>query len=165
MSTFTWNNLTVTVGEVSRAVAIACARHFDLVLPICKTYDEAVFEAQWLLVEYAPVIIKHHSKEPDTVSVWSKGEREFDIDGDDYYKTVKIAQPLTREIFDSLPMSLSRKWITAAVTSNNWWVDDLLKIIGLASIPPLLKTSEPKSESGPSNVPATLSPATKTTGA
>lgn len=145
MTTFVWREiLSVSVGEMSRTAAIDCCREFDLITEIYTNYAEQVAEADILSVIHAPVVVKING------DIFSSGERLIATPDEQPFKLIL---PMTREHFLTLPYSLTAAWVSAAVQSNKWWIDSLLKVYGLAS----RNNSEPKSGSAPLNEPTTAS--------
>lgn len=141
MTTFIWREvLSVNVGEMSRTQAIECCRKFDALLEIFPDYIEQLAEADILTVLEAPAVIKVNGE------VFSIGERTIQLPDEQPFKLVL---PLTRECFDGLPMSLATAWISAALRSNEWFIDTLKKAAGLTSTSNL----ESKSGNAPSNEP------------
>lgn len=121
MSTFTWpenspNVVTFVVSEMSRAAALSCARDFNVILAaqIYKDDGPLLQELEALAAIYAPTIIKL----PDGRVV---REYSFEHDG----TAIELKLPLSREIFDKLPYSLTTGLITAAINANDWVVQDL----------------------------------------
>lgn len=139
MTTFVWREvLSVNVGEMSRTQAIECCRKFDALLEIFPDYIEQLAEADILTVLEAPVVIKVNGE------VFTIGERTIELPDEQPFKLVL---PLTRECFDALPMSLATAWISAALRSNEWFIDTLKKAAGLTTT----NNSESKSGNAPSN--------------
>lgn len=136
MPTFVWREiLTISVSEMSRTAAIDCCREFDMITAIYTTYAEQTSEADILSVVHAPAIIKVNG------DIFSSGERLIEVPDDQPFKLVL---PLTRESFLALPYSLTAAWINAALKSNGWWIDSLLKVYSLAP----KNNLEPKSGNG-----------------
>lgn len=153
MPTFVWHDcLTVSVGEMSRAAALTCARQFDAAASVFGTYDELMTEADALVVLNAPAVVKF----ADTLL--DNGTRELHLDNNE---VLTLTLPLTRAGFDALPMSLASDWIDAAIKANGWFVETLKKAIRLASP----TNNEPKSGAVPLNEPTTTNQETRITGA
>lgn len=150
MATFTWNGLTVSVGEMSRAAALTCARQFGDAATIFTDFDDLMYEGNLLVVLHAPVLVKFEG------ALLDKGQRELHFEDE----TLTLVLPPTRESFNALPMSLTQAWIDAAVRANGWFVDTLKKALSLASP----TNSEPKSGDGLSNEPSATIPVTMTPG-
>ena len=145
MSTFIWNDLTVTVGEMSRAAALSCARDFQAISGLFSDEVSLLSELDALAAVYAPCVVKNGA----TI-----------INSTTQIGDFTLTLPLTREAFDSLPFSLTHAWIEAAIDANNWLVDDLKKVFGLMTT----NESVPPSGSAPSSEPIKASPTTTTTG-
>lgn len=152
MATFTWRDeITVSVGEMSRAQALDCARQFEIATQFAISLPELMAETDVLGVLNAPAVVQHKSQVIDA------GTRTITLaDGE----CISLTLPMTRECFSALPISLTRQWITAMVKSNEWLVDDLKKLLSLATE----KISEPQSGSAPSTEPTREVKTIKTTG-
>lgn len=153
MQTFTWRDiLTVSVGEMNRAQGLDCARHFEILKGAMPSVETLLHEADMLVCLYAPAVVTLRGE------ILADGERVIDLEE---HETLRLALPLTRDVFLALPMSLTEQWIAAAVTSNDWFVDALKKALSLA----LETSSVPESGSAPSSEPTTISLPMPTTGA
>lgn len=115
MASFLWRErLKVSVSEMSRAAALDCARDFGAFVSAAldgqysgdrRSLIDA--EIEWLFVRYAPVVL-----------LWDGlpfASTDFVLDGE-----VTIAQPITRECFDALPISLAQQWADAAQEANEF---------------------------------------------
>lgn len=152
MPSFSWRDvLTVSVTEMSRAQALDCTRHFNLMVGVMSTIDDLLREADILAALYAPAVVRYHG------DILAAGEKTIDLgDGE----TLTLTLPITREAFMALPMSLTERWISVAITANDWLIESLKKSFeGM-----LATTSAPVSGSAPSSEPTAVSPTTTTTG-
>lgn len=152
MATFTWQDiLTVTVGEMSRAQALDCARQFQTLSRVYTDVDELMVEADVTGVLYAPVVVKLYG------NLLDPGPHVITL-ADDVDFTLTL--PLTHEAFNVLPMSLAQLWITAMVQSNGWLIDLLKKVSSLTTE----NGSGPKSDDAQSNEPKVEALTTPTIG-
>lgn len=152
MTTFIWREvLSVSVGEMSRTQAIECCRQFDKLTTLFTEYVELMAEADILTVLHAPVVVKINGE------AFSSGERMIELPDEQPFKLVL---PLTRNAFNNLPMSLATVWISAAIRSNEWFIDTLKKVVGLTPT----SNSELVSGNAPLNEPTEASLTTTTIG-
>jgi hypothetical protein len=153
MPSFTWRNLTVTVGEMSRAQALDCARDFNPLVGLFPANDTGLLmELEVLCVLHSPATILGN----DDGLQAATGSKTYTVDE----KELTITLPITREAFDKLPYTLTKAWIIAAVDANGWLVDDLKK--ALSRITTQINASP--SGSVPSSESTTTPQTTKTTG-
>jgi hypothetical protein len=124
MAAFVWRErLRVSVSEMSRAAALDCARDFGAFIE--RLFDgafEGVNKAQianteieWLFVHYAPV------------TFWLEGKPITDVQlafMDE--PPVAFTLPITRECFDTLPISLTQPWADAAQEANEYLANTFL---------------------------------------
>lgn len=152
MTTFVWNDLTISVGEMSRTDALDVCRQFDVMKTVYTAYDDLMSEADILCAISAPTTIKQGTniiRQSGAFTVTIDDDTEFDV-----------SLPITRESFMKLPMSLTAAWITASLQSNDWFIDTLKKAFGLtravnsvqelgnAPLPDLIATSQPMTTIG-----------------
>lgn len=147
MPTFISHGLTIAIGEMSRAAALMCARDFNSLIehPIYSDDASLLAELEVLCAIYAPVVVKSDSGI---------------ISGKTTVGDFEIAIPITREIFDKLPYTLTRAWIEAAVNANDWIVTDLKNAYRRIA----QRNVVPPSGSGPSSEQTEPSPTMTTTG-
>lgn len=152
MPTFTWHDLIVTVGEMSRTAALECARDINPYVGLYRDDAALLQELETLSVIHSPSAIRAAGETLSTTA----GKRIFTVNGEQ----LEIELPLTREGFNKLPYSLTMAWINAAVNANEWLVDDVKKAYSRAT----MTTSASPSGNAPSSEPTATPQTTKTTG-
>jgi len=151
MTTFTWRDtLTVSVGEMSRAQGLDCARNFELLARVYPDYEQLLLASDVLFVKYAPSVVKFG---PD---VLGNGAHKIEIGGE----PVTLELPLTEQGFNALPITLCQAWVSAALTSNGWLIEHLKKVISLIPV----TNSEPESGNAPLTEPTETRPLMTTIG-
>lgn len=138
MPTFTWDKLTIHVGEMNRAAALRCMTEIE---QYAATYLESVAAAPnkvtemetalddqlaLLIVLQSPALVLN-----DGQTVNGTGAT-VTVDG----QTITLKAPLTPETFNALPYSLTMQWLTAAINANGWLI---------AAAKNLSRTAEPSS--------------------
>lgn len=114
MTTFTWNTLKVSVGEMNRAAALDCSRAVSELMTAQPQSTEA-FQAEldWLYIQHSPVRVWVNGELLDT------GDHILDIEDN----VLALTLPMTRACFQALPASLASQWSTAAGEANRWLSD------------------------------------------
>lgn len=110
MATFSWNNLTVHVGEMNRAVALKTAREINQMVDAIEDEDERGLQIDTLLVVNSPALVRVDGQIANGSGV------AVEVDG----LPVAFKLPLSTETFNALPLSLSSAWALAALDANGW---------------------------------------------
>lgn len=107
---FKWKSLSVWVGEMSQADALALSRELEEI-KLIPDKDMLAREINFLFTRYAPCRVTQDDK------LLSDGEHELTVEQG---LTLKLDIPLTRGCFYALPLSLSAAWTKAAEDENEY---------------------------------------------
>ncbi len=110
MATFTWNNLTVHVGEMNRAVALQTAREINNLIDAIGDAEECSLQIDTVMAVNSPALVRVDGQVVNGNGV------AIEVDG----LPVAFKLPLTAEAFNALPLSLSAAWSLAAISANGW---------------------------------------------
>lgn len=117
MAKFSWKELDIYVGEMSRADSLMFSQEAEL-MQLVGSREFLAQEVDFLITRYARSKVMYKGE------LLNDGTHVIDT-GDD--ESIALALPLTRENFNQLPVSLAAAWTKAAEAENQLVTDFFLQ--------------------------------------
>lgn len=136
MATFNWKTLTVYVGEMSRAEALAFSKQAEMI-QLLQDAEALAREIDFMISGFSPSRVLHNN------AALGDGDHTIAIGEGEY---IKLTLPLTRACFDALPVSLAAAWTKAAEAENQLVTDFFLNALKTLS----QRISAPQFDNAPS---------------